>query len=116
MIVLALFLVSTVVSAIAPLVDKHSVPGSASSAQALVDVGGLSGDEGSVGDEGPAGDNSTCNHACHLLHHYQGSVERQSTDSHVPGSATYLAAEPSVPPQLFFDTHLRPPRVPAWSA
>jgi hypothetical protein len=105
LVVLAFFLVSTVVSAIAPLVDRHHSPGQDVSIAVLADPAGT--------DRG--GDSASCNHACHLLHHFQGSVERAATSILETWSGAYDASEPGSPPQLFFEARLRPPRVPARS-
>jgi hypothetical protein len=107
LVVLAFFLASTVASALAPLVDRHHPPGHDVSVAALADPSGV--------DEGAGGDSANCNHGCHLLNHFQGSVERGAGITLQAWSGAYAASEPGVPPQFFFEARLRPPRVPARS-
>lgn len=108
LLVLVCFLASALVSAIAPLADRHGAPGHDHGALTLTGSTG-------PGDEGAGGDSLACNHACHLLHHFQGNIEQPATNAFRPRSPAYVVAEPGVPPQRFFDTRLRPPRFPARS-
>jgi hypothetical protein len=102
--VLAIFIAGVVTSSIAPLIDADHAPGHGLASPTLADSGGAGTADGS------GGDGSKCNHACHLCQHFQGVTDQLTVIALEPWSGAFGAAEPDVPPQLYFDTHLRPPR------
>ncbi len=104
--VLAIFFASIVLSSLAPILDRDHAPGHDFGTLSLANPAGAGAADGSGGDD------AKCNHNCHLLQHFQGSVTRLATLAFEPWSGAYVSAVPDAPPQLFFDTHLRPPRAP----
>lgn len=104
--VLAIFFAGVVTGSIAPLIDADHAPGH--------DLGGLTlADSGGAGTaDGSGGDGAKCNHACHLFQHFQGVTDQLTVIAAEPWSVAYDATEPDAPPQLYFDTYLRPPRAP----
>ena len=109
-VVLALFVTSVVVSSLAPIVGGGHAPGHDDAVLALADAAAP------VTGELPDGDGIKCNHGCHFLQHFQGSVDRSPLFILDRSPATYAAVEPDPAPQLVSDTRFRPPRVPARSA
>ena len=108
--VLALFVASALMSSLAPLVGGGHAPGHDDAVVALADAA-----PPPTG-ELPDGDGMKCNHGCHFLQHFQGSIDRSATFILDRPSAAYAAVEPHTAPQLFSDTRFRPPRVPIRSA
>jgi hypothetical protein len=109
-IVLALFIASVVASSLAPLASGGHASGHDDAVLALA------GPPGAGGDEAPDSDGMKCNHGCHFLQHFQGSIDRASAFVLEQWAVAYAAVEPTTAPQLFFDPRFRPPRVPARSA
>jgi hypothetical protein len=104
--VLAIFVAGVVTSSIAPLIEADHALAHAVGGVTLVDSGAAGTSDGSGGD-GPK-----CNHACHLFQHFQGVTDQLTVIAVEPWSVAYDATEPDAPPQLYFDTYLRPPRAP----
>jgi hypothetical protein len=107
LVVLAIFFAGIVASSIAPLIDTDHGAEHGSGELALA------GSDAAAPDGAPASDGAACNHACHFLQHLQGSVDPGSTLGVSPSADTHATIARSVPPPLFLDTHLRPPRVSA---
>ncbi len=109
-VVLALFVASVVVSSLAPLAGGGHTPGHDDAVLALA------GTPEPGADPAPDGDGIKCNHGCHFLQHFQGSIDRPVALVLEQWSITYAAAEPATAPQLYLDSRFRPPRVPTRSA
>ncbi len=104
---LALFVASIVATSLTPLVGSAHAFGHDDGARSQASSSGAG------ADQTPADEGKTCNHGCHLLQHFQGSVDQPPMFGVQRWSGVYAAAEFTAPPQLSHDTHLRPPRVPA---
>ncbi len=109
-VVLALFAASVVVSSLAPLASGGHTSGHDDAVLALAES------PGPEGDEAPDGGAMKCNHGCHFLQHFQGSIDRSPAFILDRPSTAYAAVAPDTAPQPVSDTRFRPPRVPTRSA